>query len=393
MLNTDKDIWGLLCAGSDGLEDMQIMHLPTIVENAKGDKIIRGYYGISLHWKKEVDINLDNLLDIVTTAPLLEVADEESLLPPPDISRNKTAITKLKEVAWVPTRCPVVIPLVGNVCSGQIKADGDSALNMVKAYHPLAWYWLNAVHGYKANGKQDVDVLVDCKNYIEVIRDKEEFLFQSPRIFFHQTPCEESNALCMKEARARRREMRATNQRQYYAMNAGHLCLPDPEDDHTINEDSLENPSADQMQNNNVAHATAPIINPAPTLNTSEKPASQPLTQHAHRTPPVSGLAVHNLQQLAPSPPHNVQPITKTTKNPPVSHITFQQQAVQTQQQMQHVMPTNAQQPPEELPQHHNPNPPTLSGINPFIMPGLKLPIELPQLTTTRVFPLNNVTQ
>ena len=82
MLNTDKDIWGLLCAGSDGLEDMQIMHLPTIVENAKGDKIIRGYYGISLHWKKEVEINLDNLLDMVTTAPLLEVADEESLLPP-----------------------------------------------------------------------------------------------------------------------------------------------------------------------------------------------------------------------------------------------------------------------------------------------------------------------
>ena len=151
MLNTDKDIWGLLCAGSDGLEDVQIMHLPTIVENAKGDKIIRGYYGISIYWKKEVDISLDYLLDMVVTAPLLEVVDKKSLLPPPNISRNKTAITELKEDVWVPTRCPVMTPLVGNVCSGQVKADDDSALNMVKAHHPLAWCWLNTNHGYTEN--------------------------------------------------------------------------------------------------------------------------------------------------------------------------------------------------------------------------------------------------
>ena len=31
MLKTNKDIWGLLCAGSDGLEEAQIIHLPTIV--------------------------------------------------------------------------------------------------------------------------------------------------------------------------------------------------------------------------------------------------------------------------------------------------------------------------------------------------------------------------
>ena len=53
MLNTNKDIWGLLCAGSDGLEEMQILHLPTIVENAKGDKIIRDYYRNALHCKKK----------------------------------------------------------------------------------------------------------------------------------------------------------------------------------------------------------------------------------------------------------------------------------------------------------------------------------------------------
>ena len=55
-------------------------------------------------------------------------------------------------------------------------------------------------------------------------------------------------------------------------------------------------------------------------------------------------------------------------------------------------MPKNVQQPPEKPPQRHNPNQPTLSGINPFIMPGLKPPIELPQLATTRVLP-TNVTQ
>ena len=56
-------------------------------------------------------------------------------------------------------------------------------------------------------------------------------------------------------------------------------------------------------------------------------------------------------------------------------------------------MPNNVQQPPLELPQHHNPHPPTLSGINPFVTTGLKLHIELHQLDTTRVLPSNNVVQ
>ena len=127
----------------------------------------------------------------------------------------------------------------------------------------------------------------------------------------------------MKEARARRREMRATNQQRFYTMNAAHQCLPDSEDDLTVDEDSPKKPSADQTPNESVAHATAPTINPAPTSNTSGKLVSQPLTQQAHGAHPVSGLAVHNLQPPAPTPAHNVQPITQTTKNPPVSHITF----------------------------------------------------------------------
>ena len=140
MLNTNKDIWGLLCAGLDGLEEAQILHLPTIVENAKGNKIIRGYYGISLHSKKEVEFSTDCLLDMVATALLLEVIDEELILAPPNICRNKIAITKIKEETWAPTRCPVVIPLVGNMCSALIKANDNSVLDMVKAYHPLAWH-------------------------------------------------------------------------------------------------------------------------------------------------------------------------------------------------------------------------------------------------------------
>ena len=68
MINTNNDIWGLLCAGSSniGLEEMQIIHLPTIVTNAKDDNIIRGYSGTSLHGKQEVDFSTDYLLDMVT---------------------------------------------------------------------------------------------------------------------------------------------------------------------------------------------------------------------------------------------------------------------------------------------------------------------------------------
>ena len=114
----------------------------------------------------------DRLLDMVATAPLLQVIDEELLLAPPNISRNKTAITKLKEQEWTPTRCPVMIPLVGNVCSGLIKADEDSTLNTVKSYHPLAWCWLNNFRGFNKNATQEVNVLADCRGYQEVSRDK-----------------------------------------------------------------------------------------------------------------------------------------------------------------------------------------------------------------------------
>ena len=76
MLKTNNDIWSLLCAVSDSLEEAPILHLPTIVENSKGETIIRGYNRIALHRKEEVEFRTEHLLDIVTTALLLEVVDE-----------------------------------------------------------------------------------------------------------------------------------------------------------------------------------------------------------------------------------------------------------------------------------------------------------------------------
>ena len=171
---------------------------------------------------------------MVTTAPLLQVQDEALLLTPPNITRNKTAITETVGQEWVPTRCPVVIPLVGYNCSGQIKEDQASNLDMVKSYHPLAWYWLNAVRGFVANKDKDVNVLADCKDYQDVLKIKKHLLFKSPKVTFKETPKEEQHAACMKQARARRREMRAANQKHFYTMNAQHKCLPDSEDDITI---------------------------------------------------------------------------------------------------------------------------------------------------------------
>ena len=59
MLNTNNDIWGLLCTGSDIItkEEIQILYLSTIVKSAKGDNIIYGYRGISIHPILEVEFS------------------------------------------------------------------------------------------------------------------------------------------------------------------------------------------------------------------------------------------------------------------------------------------------------------------------------------------------
>ena len=53
MVNTNKNIWGLLYVGSDCSGEAQILYLPTIVVNAKAETIVRGYCGTSLSMKVE----------------------------------------------------------------------------------------------------------------------------------------------------------------------------------------------------------------------------------------------------------------------------------------------------------------------------------------------------
>ena len=55
MLNINKDIWGVLCAGSDVSGEVQTLHLPTIAKNAKDETSIRCYHGTSLSRKVEVE--------------------------------------------------------------------------------------------------------------------------------------------------------------------------------------------------------------------------------------------------------------------------------------------------------------------------------------------------
>ena len=137
MLNINKDIWGVLCAGSDVSGEAQILHLPTIVENAKGETIVRGYHGTSLSRKVEVEFSIDFLLDIVATAVPIEVVEEHAIIPLPCIARNRTAVVLFGNEKWLPTRSPALTPLFGNVFAGVIKAGDDSVLIMAKACHPL----------------------------------------------------------------------------------------------------------------------------------------------------------------------------------------------------------------------------------------------------------------
>ena len=156
---------------------------------------------------------------------------------------------------------------------------------MVKSYHPLAWYWLNAVRGFNANAKQDVNVLADCKDYKDVLHIKEHLLFKSLKINLRTTPVEEQNAACMKQARARRREMWSVNQKQYYSMKAHIKCFPDSEDNVTI----IDKPQVPQPKNPTQTDAAANTPNP---------------TDHSA------------LPQLAPNTAHNLHLATQTNNYP-----------------------------------------------------------------------------
>ena len=185
------------------------------MENTKGETIIRGYHGTSLSRKVKVQFSICFLLVIVTTAAPLEVVDEYSVIPPPDITRHLRAVVLVGKEKWVPTRSPALMPLVGNVLAGFIKPHDYSVLMMVKTYHPLSWHWLNANWGHQENYKRETNVINDYKGYKEVIKESKNFLYESPRLQFKKTPFTEENADCIKETRARRREMSDINQQRY----------------------------------------------------------------------------------------------------------------------------------------------------------------------------------
>ena len=156
------------------------------------------------------------------------------------------------------------MPLVGNVFAGVIKPGDDSALTMAKAYHPLAWYWLSAIRGHQENPKRETNVINDCKEYKEVVKDSKNFLYESPRIFLRNTPSAEENAASIKEARARCREMRAINQQRFYDLNPIITQQQDSEDDNSVDEEASKDPSDAPNPLLTTAQGTAP-----PTIPTS----------------------------------------------------------------------------------------------------------------------------
>ena len=78
MLN-NHGIWGIMGTGIMLLTT--IIHLPKVVANSKGKTIIRGYMGLSLGTRLEVEINQDFLIEIVITANPLQLDTLHSVLP------------------------------------------------------------------------------------------------------------------------------------------------------------------------------------------------------------------------------------------------------------------------------------------------------------------------
>ena len=93
MIKTNHDMWGFMGAGHGlDLGEVNILHLPTIVENAKGETVIRGFHGMSLGVKLEVEVKIDFLRDIVTTTDPITLDPMHTVLPPSDISKCRKAV-------------------------------------------------------------------------------------------------------------------------------------------------------------------------------------------------------------------------------------------------------------------------------------------------------------
>ena len=90
MIKTNHDIWGIMDSGTRlDLGKVNILHLPTMVENAKGDTVIRGFYGTSLRAKIEVEVNTDFLLDMVSTVETIILDPMHEVIPPQEYVNTK----------------------------------------------------------------------------------------------------------------------------------------------------------------------------------------------------------------------------------------------------------------------------------------------------------------
>ena len=82
MIKTNHDIWDIMGAGSGlDLGEVNILHLPTTVANAKGDTVISCFHGTSLGFKLEVEVKIDFLLNIVTTAEPMTLHPMHTVIP------------------------------------------------------------------------------------------------------------------------------------------------------------------------------------------------------------------------------------------------------------------------------------------------------------------------
>ena len=83
---SNHDIWGIMDMVI--IFTVTIIHLHIGVINTKDEIVVRGYHGLSLEAKIEVEIRQDYLLDTVTTANLAQLDAIHSVLLPPDIIRH-----------------------------------------------------------------------------------------------------------------------------------------------------------------------------------------------------------------------------------------------------------------------------------------------------------------
>ena len=109
------------------------------------------------------------------------------------LRKNRKAATQVGNEKWVHTRSPALLPLVGNVFVDAINLDDDSVLIMAKAYHLLSVCWLNAVRGNQETHDRKSNVLNDCKDYKEVLKDSKNLIYEILRFKLKKVPTEEEN--------------------------------------------------------------------------------------------------------------------------------------------------------------------------------------------------------